>query len=154
MRPVLAALPMESGSIESTNIPHPSSPRAWPNSFGLCARLQQSQCAFSAAKTTNIVLIIIEKSSQTLQLLIYQRSSSTRRCIFSRVSVSPLAPQTCAQPVIPDLTWCLNAYFSMVDVKYRSWAEACGRGPTIDMSPYATFRSCGSSSMLDFRIQY
>ncbi len=54
---------------------------------------------------------------QTLQLLMYQRSSSTRRRILSSVSVSPRAPETCAQPVIPDLTWWRKAYFSIVEVK-------------------------------------
>ena len=81
------------------------------------AQRQRCQWASLPKKTTNTVLTMIEKSSQTLQLLMYQRSSSTRRRILSSVSVSPRAPETCAQPVIPDLTWWRKAYFSIVEVK-------------------------------------
>ena len=52
------------------------------------------QCAFLPQTTTKTVLIRIAKSSQRLQLLIYHKSSSTRRCILSSVSVSPRAPRT------------------------------------------------------------
>ena len=44
------------------------------------------------------------KSSHKLQWLMYQMSNSTRRCIFSSVSVSPRAPLTWAQPVSPAFT--------------------------------------------------
>lgn len=74
------------------------------NRHGASTRTRASQNALRLRKTSNSVLIKIWMSSQTLQLLIYQRSIFTRRAICSTDGVAPRRPLTCAHPVIPGLT--------------------------------------------------
>jgi hypothetical protein len=54
--------------------------------------------------TSKNVLIRIWKSSSRLQLLMYQRSSLTRRTISSTERVAPREPLHCAHPVRPGFT--------------------------------------------------
>ena len=65
---------------------------------------QVSQYALRLRITSNVVLIKIWKSSNRLQLLMYQRSSLTRRVISSTEGVAPREPLHCAQPVSPGFT--------------------------------------------------
>jgi len=57
-------------------------------------------------------------------------------------------PETCQSPVIPGSTACRFLWTAL-----SIWASAgsSGRGPTKDISPRRTFRSCGSSSTLKTR---
>jgi hypothetical protein len=63
------------------------------------------QHAFRDRQISSTVRQRIRRSSKKLQLVTYQRSSSTRRFIRWSVGVSPRNPLTCAHPVIPGLTW-------------------------------------------------
>jgi hypothetical protein len=62
------------------------------------------QYALRLRITSKNVLIRIWKSSNRLQLLMYQRSSLTRRAISSTEGVPPREPLHCAHPVRPGFT--------------------------------------------------
>ena len=85
-------------------------------------------------------------SSQKDQCSMYQRSCSTRFCIFSDEPVSPRQPLTWAQPVMPGFTaWrCMKRLVIRLCSRLRG--RGCGRGPTTERRPCRTLKNCGSSS--------
>ena len=76
----------------------------------------------------------------------------TRFFISASLGVSPRKPFTWLHPVMPGFMQCRTMY-SSICLEYSSVCfTMCGRGPTMLMSPISTFRNCGISSRLVFRI--
>jgi len=81
----------------------------WPNGAGASATLAAVVIAAVSLQLGYLVGTATAHSSVSDQLLMYQRSRSTRRSISARSRVSPRSPATWAAPVRPGFTWCRSA---------------------------------------------
>src|SRR5690349_6576512 len=77
---------------------------AFDNKDPTASELALSQYALRPLASSEQVRRMMRRSSQMLQLLMYQRSCSTRFFMRSISAVPPRNPLTCAQPEIPGLT--------------------------------------------------